>query len=148
MPPVDAPNEMTREKALRQARLVALALLAAQVLFLGVVAALVAAEVIEPGPEDLTQPLTAACVVVFAVLVPLAFILRRRLAEPQEPGGDPVAPENLLKAHIIFAALCETVTLLCLVSTLVHGALVPGAVLALLSMGVQATNVPRAEDPA
>jgi hypothetical protein len=148
MPPTTASNGMTREKALRQARLVALALLAAQVLFLGVVAALVAAEAIAPGPEDLAQPLTAACVVVFAVLVPLAFILRRRLAGPQDADGAPAAPENLLKAHIVFAALCETVTLLCLVSTLVHGALVPGAVLALLSMGVQATNVPRAEDPA
>jgi len=148
MPPTTAPNGMTREKALRQARFVALFLLAAQVLFLGVVAALVATKAIEPGPEDLTQPLTAACVVVFAVLVPLAFILRRRLAEPQEAEGAPVAPENLLKAHIIFAALCEMVTLLCLISTLVHGALVPGALLALLAMGVQATNVPRAEDPA
>jgi RsiW-degrading membrane proteinase PrsW (M82 family) len=148
MSPATAPNGMTREKALRQARLVALFLLAAQVLFLGVVATLVATKTIEPGPEDLTRPLTAACVVVFAVLVPLAFILRRRLAVPGEPDGPPAAPENLLKAHIIFAALCEMVTLLCLVSTLVHGALVSGMVLALLAMGVQATNVPRAEDPA
>jgi hypothetical protein len=139
---------MTREMALRRARLVALALLAGQVLFLGVAAVLVAAEAIEPGPEDLMQPLAAACVVVFAVLVPLAFILRRRLAEPQEAGGEPVAPDNLLKAHIVFFALCETVTLLCLVSALAHGALVPGALLALLSMGVQATNVPRVEDAA
>jgi hypothetical protein len=147
MPPTTAPNGMTREKALRQARLVALALLAGQVIFLGLAATLVASGAVAPGPAELSQPLAAACVVVFAVLVPLAFILRRRLGEPQEQGGAP-APANLLKAHIVFFALCETVTLLCLVSTLVHGALVPGAVLALLSMGVQATNVPRVGDPA
>jgi len=148
MPPTTAPNGMTHEKAQRQARLMALALLAGQVIFLGLAAALVATGAVAPGPADLTQPLTAACVVVFAVLVPLAFILRRRLGEPRDPGGAPAAPENVLKAHIVFFALCETVTLLCLVSTLVHGALVPGAILALLSMGVQATNVPRVGDPA
>jgi len=145
--PDTAPNGMTRDKALRQARLVALALLAGQVIFLAVAALLVATGAIAPGPAELSQPLAAACIVVFAVLVPLAFILRRRLFEPRDPGATP-EPANLLKAHIVFFALCETVTLLCLVATLVHGALVPGAILALLSMGVQATNVPRAEDAA
>jgi hypothetical protein len=138
---------MTRDKALGQARRIALALLGGQVLFLGIAAVLVATGTITPGSADLTQPLAAACVVVFAVLVPLAFILRRRLAEPREPGVA-VAPENLMKAHIVFFSLCEMVTLLCLVSTVVHGELMPGGVLALLSMGVQATNVPRVGDPA
>jgi hypothetical protein len=138
---------MSKEKALRQARLVALALLAGQVIFLAAAVLLVTMGAVAPGPADLSQPLAAACVVVFAVLVPLAFILRRRLFEPREQGAAP-EPANLLKAHIIFFALCEMVTLLCLVATLVHGALAPGAILALLSMGVQATNVPRVEDAA
>jgi len=138
---------MSKEQALRQARLIALALLAGQVIFLAITTLLVTMKAIAPGPADLSQPLAAACVVIFAVLVPLAFILRRRLLEPPEPGMAP-PPANLLRAHVIFFALCETVTLLCLVTSLVHGTLAPGAILALLSMGIQATNVPRVEDAA
>ena len=145
--PDSAADGMTREKALRQARLIALALLAGQAIFLAVAVLLLATGVIVPGPPDLARPLAAACVVVFAVLVPLAFILRRRLVEPREAGAAP-EPANLLKAHIVFFALCETVTLLCLVASLVLGTLVPGAILALLSMGVQATSMPRPGEPA
>jgi len=149
-----ATNGMTEAKALRQARRIALALLAGQVLFLGVTAALIVSGTVAPGPAEMSRTLGATCVVVFAVLLPIAFILRRRLHVPADRGATPAAagahaaPENILKGHIVFFALCEMVTLLCLAVALVHGALVPSALLALMCMGVQATNVPRVEDAA
>jgi hypothetical protein len=136
-----SPNTLTPGEAARNARIICIALLAGQVLFLALVAYLVTAGDLAPAPAGLGQTLFYASAGVFVVLVPLAFVLRARLL-----GGDPPPPPSRrVQAHILFFGLCEVVSLLSLVAALVARNLVPAALIAFLAMAVQAVNFPREE---
>jgi hypothetical protein len=137
-----SPTNLTPGEALRNARIICIALLAGQALFLGLVAFLVTAGDLAPGPAEVGRTLFYASAGAFVVLVPLAFALRARLL-----GGDPPPlPARRVQAHILFFGLCEVVSLLSLVAALVARALIPAALIALLAMAVQAVNFPRDED--
>ena len=120
-------STLTLTQAVRQARLTAFALLAGQVLFLAVTAFVVsnsrgggAAGAGAPagGPAGASRTLFAVALFLFAVLVPIAFILRRRLLTP---GGDgTVAPDLYVKGQTVFFSLCEMPTLMFLVVAFVQ----------------------------
>jgi hypothetical protein len=134
----------TPAQALRQARIVALAILAGQVVFLGLVAILVTTSHAEPPAAAMSRTFLAVAVFLFVALVPIAYLLRRRLLTPDGDGR--VAPDVYLKGQIIFFGLCEMPTLMFLVVALVQEALAPAALLAMLSIGVQAVNLPKRDD--
>jgi hypothetical protein len=144
----------TPTQAVRQARLVAFALIAGQVIFLAIAAVLVSnaaggratADGTPAGgaPADPSQTLFAVALFLFAVLVAIAFLLRRRLLTPD--GDGTVAPDLYLKGQIVFFALCEMPTLMFLVVALVQQELLPAAPVAVLSIAVQALNLPKADD--
>ena len=146
----------TPTQAVRQARLVALAILAGQVVFLAITVFVNLVEGVGPGADPADAPdragvtgggpgsLLAVALFLFAVMVPIAFLLRRRLLTA-EAGGTP-SPDLYLKGQIVFFALCEIPTLMFLVVALVQGTLVPAAPLPILSMGVQALNMPKDSD--
>jgi hypothetical protein len=142
-------NPLTAARAIQQARLVALAILAGQIVFLGIATFLVAngsrSDAPPVGaPGDPSRTLLAVAMFLFAVLVPIAFLLRRRLLAPVD-GGTP-APDLYLKAQIVFFGLCEMPTLMFLVVALVQQDLMPGAPLAMLTIAVQALNLPKVDD--
>ena len=142
-------NPLSPARAIQQARLVALAILAGQIVFLGIAAYLVAngngGDAPSGGPPaDTSRTLLAVAMFLFAVLVPIAFLLRRRLLSPVD--GEAPAPDLYLKAQIVFFGLCEMPTLMFLVVALVQQDLMPGAPLAVLTIMVQALNLPKADD--
>ena len=159
MPDPVATSPLSPARAVQQARIVALAILAGQVLFLGVTAFLVARGGTGPGgvpgggtapdaagggPGGASRPMLAVALFLFAVLVPIAFLLRRRLVAPAD--GVAPAPELYLKGQIVFFGLCEMPTLMFLVVALVQQDLMPAGPLAILSIAVQALNLPKADD--
>lgn len=149
MPGPVATIPLSPARAVQQARIVALAILAGQGIFLAVTAVLLANRGGGGGAADgvagdPSRTLLAVAIFLFAVLVPIAFLLRRRLQAPAA-GGAP-SPDLYLKGQIVFFALCEMPTLMFLVVAWVQESLLPGAPLALLSIAVQALNLPRAGD--
>lgn len=142
MPGPVATIPLSPARAVQQARIVALAILAGQGIFLAVTAVLLASR--DGVAGDPARTLMAVAIFLFAVLVPIAFLLRRRLLAPA--GGGAPSPDLYLKGQIVFFALCEMPTLMFLVVAWVQETLVPGAPLALLSIAVQALNLPRAGD--
>ncbi|HKQ97447.1 MAG TPA: hypothetical protein VJV75_06205 [Candidatus Polarisedimenticolia bacterium] len=145
----------TPTQAVRQARLVALAILAGQIVFLAITVMVNVFTGVGPGADPADRPdraavagggpgtLLAVALFLFAVLVPIAFLLRRRLITAEAGGVPP--PDLYLKGQIVFFALCEIPTLVFLVVALVQGNNL-AALLAIPSMGVQALNMPKDSD--
>jgi cytochrome bd-type quinol oxidase subunit 2 len=132
----------TREQALRTARLIWLALLIGQLVFLVVV--LIVKRPVATTSSAGIAPHDLLFYVSIALLVggvSAGWFLRQKLFATREADGS-LAPSKYVTGTIIFLALCEGPALLSLVSVLLAGMMFPYLLPAVVAMVIQGMSYP------
>lgn len=145
-PPTD-PTPANR--ALTTTRLIWAAMLIGQVMFLFVIVFLWSSNAAFGPSPDMAWLLFQAAVVTLIVAVPVGYVCRQQVYK-RNWVGDAIKPQGYLTGNVVLLALCEGVSMLGLVATLLNGSLWPTLAPSVIAMAVQVINFPngRAMQPA
>ena len=149
MAPQNTPGPMPADKALMTTRLVWVALLMGQVMFLFVIVFLWSSSGAFQPSSDTAWILFLVAVVMLVLAVPVGYVCRQQIYK-RNWVGDVITPQGYLTGNVVLLALCEGVSMLGLVATLLNGSLWPMLVPSVIAMTVQGINFPngRAMNPA
>jgi len=122
------------------ARVLWFGLVGAQVIVAGVVVYLISAGR-APAQGELYPALLFVSLGALVLLTPVAYFVRNQVYKANWR-ENAVTPRGYVTANVMLLAILESISFIALMAALVVGALVPTALIALVSLGVQAINFP------
>lgn len=149
MAPQNTTHPLPADRALMTTRLIWAAMLMGQVIFLFVIVFLWSSSAsFQPSP-DTAWVLFLVTVAVLVSAVPVGYVCRQQIYK-RNWVGDVITPQGYLTGNVVLLALCEGVSMLGLVATLLNGSLWPTLAPSVIAMAVQVINFPngRAMNPA
>jgi hypothetical protein len=132
-------NKMPVKKALMMMRVVWFALLAGPILFAALIGFFILPK--QTQPPNLSPVLVWAHIILFAVAIPVTFLIRSSIFTRAEADGG-ILPSKYYVGNVVFWAGCEGPAFFGIVVAMMRGTFYPTIILVGLAIGLQVLTFP------